>query len=63
MKMEEQLKCCTDHVLLMHFDCIYFGGGIYLFFPWQSIYDTAPPPALFSERQTAVQAKKPFHLR
>lgn len=53
---------CTDHVWLMHFDCIYCIVGVFIFSPSQSIYDTPPPPLLFSERQTAVQAKKPFHL-
>lgn len=51
--------------LTMRGSCIliaYISVGVFIFFPQRGIYDTPPPPLLFSERQTAVQAKKPFHL-
>lgn len=56
-------KYC-DGALTMRGSCIvtaYIYVGAFIFFSGK-VSDTPPPPLLFSERQTAVQAKKPFHL-
>lgn len=53
----------ADHAWLMHFDCTYSISTRVFIFPPTEVSMIPPLPLfLFSERRTAVQAKKPFHL-